>query len=634
MAELDFEPFSAEAFPGLEFYLSGTRDNLTLSAIETSGERHVGLLSLARQGYIVRHQIPGDFAAIPPRDDGRLPLEGQPGLARQRPAEDAPAPRGMRIPMPGRLAPAPAPQIIQHFHETPFADRAQMRLRPMPDPLRGDGGGNPDIALEIYTQYNWRRILTINSADGRIRRWMYGNRNTIIDLRAAGLCMSRDGGVAVYNPTAPRNGRPAPQDADEDAIPPTDLIDPALPPADQVFAFRERMAAFKRFLEANVAFPHRVPGLNIAENAEGVGRIMERLTAARERLLANPNADQWRDITYIWREGRARWEYYRGDDAENPNPMIPRYMDRLPRPLDEEARHDTNDHERADRRVANGWNRHAWVNIQTGEYRAFATNPPDDRAAPQPQGGGEGALAAVGVPGPVAGGWQVQWRDVADGVIRVAEPAPAREYADGGPHNPGILTAAMRDRLADMDLWNAPYARGVTCNLVTIRRTHNDLWQVWNEEAGEINPTHGFIEAPSVYVIDQQGVGKVIGARDENGAVYREGHILRFVIETNRAGTRSWLSLTTALRTRINDLIAGEDFPVIGHLEVEADDDFAGLDDLDNDDDDEAEAEADAAFELAREEREAALELAQEQREAEIADRMEAEERRERDVGF
>ena len=91
MPELDFDPYSCEAFPSLEFSLSGDRDQLHLTAHEQSG-RETHLLSIARQGYLIRHQIPGDFAPLPPRDGNRIPLHSDSAPTRAptpRPTTDA-----------------------------------------------------------------------------------------------------------------------------------------------------------------------------------------------------------------------------------------------------------------------------------------------------------------------------------------------------------------------------------------------------------------------------------------------------------------------------------------------------------------------------------------------------------------
>lgn len=321
MAELDFEPFATEAFPGLEFYLTGDRDHLTLNSIETSSERHLTLLSLARQGYIRRYGLPGDFTPIPPRDGGLIPLEGQPGLAAPRDGGPARiAVRPMRIPDPPHVRdPHPAPAWPE-VRFAPNRDNTPVRLR------RGDEG----IYLETYVGFGWRKLFHLQDETGRIFRWRQ-TTNQKRYLRHAGFCMSRDAAIAISNPQLPGDrigNHPAvAAEGDEEPLHQEGHgleLDARMPEIDRVFAVREEMIRWSNFMLANAAIIRNLPCLighfDNAATIRGIGAVIGRLTEAHNVLTqqaAQPQGGGEGDPTP---EGFVAFDpvaagYLRGDDG-------------------------------------------------------------------------------------------------------------------------------------------------------------------------------------------------------------------------------------------------------------------------------------------------------------------------------
>lgn len=269
MAELDFEPFSGEAFPGLEFYLSGDRDLITLNLIETATERHLPLISVARQGYIHRHSLPGDFTPIPPRDGGRIPLEGHSATPSRAPRATLAEP------------PRPARTREVTYHEVRLGPRGtQMRLR-------SDNDDNT-VQLQAYAGFGWKTLATINGETGRLYRWCLG-ANTVRTLREAGFCMSRDGGIAVENPQRRRTQDPALNAAahnDDEAplySPDTQRIT-AMTRADQLFALREELLRWTQFCTVNRDIIRRV-----ADDVMHLDTTQRSLTQITDQLLSRYN---------------------------------------------------------------------------------------------------------------------------------------------------------------------------------------------------------------------------------------------------------------------------------------------------------------------------------------------------------
>lgn len=398
MAELDFEPFDCEAFPGLEFFLSGDRDMLTLNAFESANERRLPLLSLERRGYVVRHTVPSDFAPIPPADAGRLPLEGQAHQVPRPPRREEGRVDRARFPMPAARAEPP------RTPDLPFAN-THLRLRQHDGPF-----GGPSVYLEARVHGDWSVIGRFDQDNGRFTR-MYHDAWAIPALRQAGFCISRDGALAVANPTPRQRAHPLPEPPPQEPEPRPPIAD--LPFADQVLAFQERIEDLGRFLRDNRPLHEKIRkhfqraqlpnGFAGPDNWTGFFERTSREHDALRGYLANaPGQPEraWIKLHYRWRERPQFWEL-RGAHPDFAGEDIPRGMRpnerTLPNPLQNMI---DGDDTRRDR-YPEGWNRYVWVNTETCEIYPNAGQPPNlaiaaaREPAPGPnaeQGGGEGDL--------------------------------------------------------------------------------------------------------------------------------------------------------------------------------------------------------------------------------------------------
>lgn len=233
--EIDFDPFETQAFPGLEFFFSGDRDNLTVNAFETASSRRTSLLSIARQGFLIRHPLPGTFTPLPPDENGLLPLND----AGRRP-RDAAAPRQIRFGNAPAQPQRPEPPRNHITPELTLPNGVNVHLH------RSETG---NISFRVFISGRWRDLLRFSAHDGRLTR-IYQGDNTVEIMRRNGFTMSRDGAIAITNQT-PRQREQAPPEEDLHAQPPNLTIDPALSEGEKILALHEKAREWRDFVAAN-----------------------------------------------------------------------------------------------------------------------------------------------------------------------------------------------------------------------------------------------------------------------------------------------------------------------------------------------------------------------------------------------
>lgn len=232
--EIDFDPFETQAFPGLEFFFSGDRDNLTVNAFETANSRRTSLLSIARQGFLIRHPLPGTFTPLPPDENGLLPLNDAGRCLR---AQGDQPPQPIRF---GNLRPSqPAPPRNNITPELMLPNGVNVHLH------RTEEG---NILFRIFVG-RWRDILRFSAHDGRLVR-IYQSDGAVETMRRNGFTMSRDGAIAITNQT-PRQREQAPPEEDLHAQPPNLTIDPALSEGEKILALHEKVREWRDFVAAN-----------------------------------------------------------------------------------------------------------------------------------------------------------------------------------------------------------------------------------------------------------------------------------------------------------------------------------------------------------------------------------------------
>lgn len=380
MAELDFEPFSCEAFPGAEFFFTGTRDLLTLNSHEPASERTLPLLSLERRGYIVRHKLPGDYTIIPPADGNCLPLEGQAHQVPRPPQREAAAPR-LRAP---GIAPAARPEPPR-THDLSFS-RAHVRLQQR----NGHFGEGPTIVLEANTAHGWLRLAVLDPESGRLTR-LYQEPHLIPELRARGFCVSRDGAIAVSNPTRNRRERAEPP-ADLDPIaPPPDAV-PEGPLPDRILAAQERLREISAFFRDNaplfdatraMATRYRLPkGVSNGDDwPQYWERCARELDAIRQVAIDDANAppNPWRHTHYRWKQRIAHWEFIEMLDGDDVPRTVPAHTMHLPPGVN-----GVGDGDPATCNVRDGWHRNVWFNPETGDFLGDGVRPEVGAQVPIP----------------------------------------------------------------------------------------------------------------------------------------------------------------------------------------------------------------------------------------------------------
>lgn len=566
MAELDFDPFDCEAFPGLEFFFSGTRDMLTLNAFESAHDRKVPLLSLERRGYVVRHRVPGDFTPLPPADEGRIPLEGQPNQV-PRPNRDAEPDRALRAPRfaPPAFPPRPKPPRTP---DIPFA-QTHLRLRRGNDPFL-DPGDQQSIFLQAFVRNEWVAIAILNPNTGRLTR-VYHDRYQFNAFRAAGFCISRDGGIAVANPTERerRHALPA-EDLEADPVPDLDI--PAEGPfADRILAFRDRLAQFGAFLDANrglhTEIQRALRPTQIEDRFGGPGNwdgFFEGITDAYDRLRTHLVTEAehpqpvWVHLHYRWHNPTALWILISALNLPQCPDNAPQNTADLPFPANEGRPFG------ATRGLPDGWNRHVWFNCGTGEIypethdRRPPQLPQQQILAPHQDGGGGGvnpalqrALDALPVPPaedrPQFGGFEVT-------------------EDDPGPQSQGVLTRALRDevyRLRDQNHLVPLGGAIITFRRGMVMRGGVAQWREYDEEAQDLVPGgYSFAELP--FVGDVQP--------------WPYGTIYRAIQIRQPDGTVTIATLTAALNQTITRLIE-ENLAAIAIVDEYGDDDDPEPDD-------------------------------------------------------
>lgn len=188
MAEFPFDPFSCEAFPGLEFGLSGDRERLQLIAIHPQiAPTGLALLSLHRNGFGYREPVPGGFPLLPGVDQGRIAWENPQARAQQGRAETAVRPR------PRAEAEPPRAEIRHPIHDSLIFKIQQ-------------GGDTVDLIVkDRHGRFPWSTLARVDH-DGRLYRWVQDS-GSIQVMREAGLSFSRDRGVVIANPQTRASAR-------------------------------------------------------------------------------------------------------------------------------------------------------------------------------------------------------------------------------------------------------------------------------------------------------------------------------------------------------------------------------------------------------------------------------------------
>lgn len=514
--EIDFEPFETQAFPGVEFFFSGDRDNLTVNAYEPAHARRTPILSVARQGYLIRHPLPGAFTPLTPDEAGLLPIND---AAPRRPSA---VPRRESRPVP----PAPRDHITPTI---PLPNGVQSRLI------------NRDhcAALQVFIGGLWRDILRFPDDSGRLTR-VYHFGSQIDQMRRFGFTMSRDGAIAIINPT-PRARNQSPPEHDLEAQPPIHRIPDDLPFEDRILAVHERFREMRDFIHDNASLLEAI-----------------RTTQRRQNIQNTPSQ-------------------------------------RILIPASEELEH--------------------FDKCMVGllELNRILALPETEHAALQ--GGGEGGV----------------------GVGGHAIPIPFRPYdyhADFGAQPQWCMTADERNALENHTPSYAFPVPGRFGSIITFKAYPRAL----NDEITAIAPVwYELDEQRSCLAVPYRRLREIPIAGD--AAQASQDFLFRMLRVQHEDGTEAIYPLTEALDRRLREIMASNPngMALINDLEDEDDPDYP---DYDPDEIDDPDPHGDA-YDRARDEREREMEdraMTEAEAEAEAEnraiDRMEIEERRDRNAGF